>query len=126
MNDQRVGRHLAANQRERSSGRLHSVVRRNVVLYQNGNAVKRATNMPSAPFAIEIFGDRYGIWIGFNHRVKQPVQRVNAIEVINQQLLAGQLTGSDLGLKHGNTFFNKIKTACRTSMARQKRSQASA
>jgi hypothetical protein len=88
--------------------------------------MKRATNVPSAAFPIEIFGYGYGIWVGFDHRVKQPVQRVNAIEVTHHQLLTGQLAGSHGGLKLGNTFFDEIKTACRRSMAWQKRSQASA
>ena len=65
LNNHGIRRHAAAKQRKRSRGRLHTIVSRDVVLHQNGNAVKRATDVSSAALTIEMLRDGDGIWDWF-------------------------------------------------------------
>src|SRR5207248_6602064 len=111
LNERRISRDLAAVERERSGGRLHVVLRRDVVFDQKRNAVEGTADTPGLALVVQTGGNRDRVRICFDDRVQRRIELPDAIEIALDQIVCGELPRSHCGLQLRNRFLEELETA---------------
>ena len=91
---ERILRRPRAHERHGAGGSLHAIGGRDVVLYQDGNAMQRPTWTLRAALAVEIVCDRLCIGIELDygiHFVAALIDRRNAREIVLSESARGKL-----------------------------------
>ena len=91
--DPRVAPHAAPDQRQRAGRRLHRVIRRDVVLDQDGDPMERPTNAPRSALGVPPGGDVEGCGVRLDDRVEDRIEPVDPSQVRLGQLQGGEVTG---------------------------------
>ena len=94
--------HAAADEGERAGGGLHRVVRRDVVLDQDRDAVERPAELAGPPFAVAPGGDADGRRVRLDDGTECRIEGRDPGEVGHRQLAARELTRFHEALEPGD------------------------
>src|SRR4029077_4075753 len=86
----RIPRHLTKQKGEGARGRLHTVMRSNVILEQNRDAVERTTNLPGLALLVALLGNLKRVAICFDNGIQQWIELGDSFQVVFHQFAAGK------------------------------------